>query len=263
MNLKYLLSFACAALVGFTSCEKQEESGTSRLQVRLTDAPGDYAAVHVEVVGVEIHREMGDNDSGWENLPLVKTGMINLLELTNGKNILLASADLPAGRISQLRLKLGDNNTLTLKDGQTVALNTPSGQTSGLKLQINEELKADVTYEMLLDFDAAQSIVRRGNTGQYNLKPVIRTITQALRGGIRGKVDPAAARPGILVMTATDTIAGGFTDTATGEFLIKGIPAGAYTVEFTAEAPYKIKETRSATVTNTDITDIGTVNLNP
>jgi hypothetical protein len=263
MKLKYLLSFACAALLGFTSCDNEKESGSARLQVRLTDAPGDFAAVNVEVVGVEIHRETVDNESGWQTLPLVKTGMINLLDLTNGKDVLLASADLPAGQISQIRLKLGNNNTLVLKDGSTVNLTTPSGQTSGLKLQVNQELKADVTYQMLLDFDAAKSIVPRGSTGQYNLKPVIRVITQAIRGGIRGKVDPAAAKPGILVLAGTDTIAGGFTDAATGDFLIKGIPQGSYTVEFTSQAPYKTKETRTATVTNEDITDIGVVNLNP
>src|SRR5688572_11474964 len=143
MKLKYLLSFACAALLGFTSCDNEQESGSASLQVRLTDAPGDYAAVNVEVIGVEIHRETGDNGSAWETLPLVKTGMINLLDLTNGKDVLLASADLPAGQISQIRLKLGNNNTLVLKDGRTVNLITPSGQTSGLKLQVNQELKAD------------------------------------------------------------------------------------------------------------------------
>lgn len=261
MQFKSLLPFAFAALLGFASCDNQNEAGQARLQVRLTDAPGDYAAVNVEVIGVEINRTTAEG-SGWENLALVKTGMINLLELTNGKNLLLASADLPAGDISQIRLKLGNNNTLVLKDGRTVALTTPSGQTSGLKLQVNETLKADVTYEMLLDFDAAKSIVPRGNSGQYNLKPVIRVITQAVKGGIRGKVDPAAAKPGILVLAGTDTIAGGFTDPATGDFLIKGLPAGSYTVEFTAAEPYKLKETKTATVTNTDITDIGTVNLN-
>jgi hypothetical protein len=189
--------------------------------------------------------------------------MINLLELTNGKNLLLASADLPAGKISQMRLKLGNNNTLTLRNGQTVALTTPSGQTAGLKLSINQELKADVTYEMLLDFDAAKSIVPRGNSGRYNLKPVIRVLTEAVRGGVRGKVDPAAARPGILVLAGPDTIAGGFPDPATGSFLIKGIPAGSYTIEFTAAAPYKTREVRTTTVTNTDIADIGVVSLNP
>lgn len=263
MKLKYFFPFACAILLGFTSCDQQNESGPARLQVRLTDAPGDYEAVNVEVIGVEVHRETSDGGTGWENLALVETGTINLLDLANGKSLLLASADLPAGKISQIRLKLGDNNTLTLKGGQTVALKTPSGQTSGLKLQVNEELKADVTYEMLLDFDAARSIVRRGNTGQYNLKPVIKVITQAVKGGIRGQVDPVAAKPGILVMAGTDTIAGGFTDATTGNFLIRGIPAGTYTVEFTSTAPYKTKETRTATVSNSDITDIGNVSMNP
>lgn len=263
MKFKYFLSFACVALLGFTSCDNEQESGSAQLQVRMTDAPGDYAAVNVEVIGVEIHRETVDNGSGWQTLPMVKTGMINLLDLTNGKDVLLASAELPAGQISQIRLKLGNNNTLVLKDGTQVNLTTPSGQTSGLKLQVNQELKAGVTYQMLLDFDAAQSIVPRGNSGQYNLKPVIRVITQAVKGGIRGKVDPAAAKPGILVLAGTDTIAGGFTDAATGDFLIKGVPAGSYTVEFTSQAPYKTKETRTATVTNDNITDIGTVSLNP
>jgi hypothetical protein len=262
MKIKHLLPFAFLALLGFSSCDKNNENGSAKLKVSLTDAPGDYAAVNVDVIGLEINRQTTDAESGWEPLTLKEPGIINLLELTNGRQLLLASADLPAGNISQIRLKLGNNNTLVLKDGRTVALNTPSGQTSGLKLQINQELKADVTYEILLDFDAAKSIVPRGNTGLYNLKPVIRTNTLAIKGGIRGKVTPAEAKPGILVLTAAnDTVAGGFTDAATGDFIIKGISAGTYNVEFTSAAPYKLKETRTVTVTNDNITDMGQVSL--
>ncbi|WP_034256665.1 DUF4382 domain-containing protein [Adhaeribacter aquaticus] len=264
MKLKFLVPFAFAALLGFTSCDNSKDNnGSAKLNIHLTDAPGDYAAVNVDVVGVEIHNENQDNGTGWQTLNMVNRGIINLLNLSNGRNMLLASAELPAGKIGQIRLKLGNNNTLVLRNGQTVNLNTPSGQSSGLKLQVNQELKPDVTYEILLDFDAAKSIVKRGNSGQYNLKPVIRTITTAVKGGIRGKINPAAARPGILVLTAAnDTIAGGFSDATTGDFLLKGISAGTYTVEFSSVAPYKLKDTRTVVVTNEDITDVGIVNLN-
>jgi len=264
MKLKYWAPLAFSVVLGFSACNKNSDNnGAAKLNISLTDAPGDYAAVNVEVVGVEIHRESATIDSGWEALTLLQPGMINLLDLSNGRQLLLASADLPAGQISQIRLKLGNNNSLQFKDGRTVALNTPSGQTSGLKLQINQELKADVTYEILLDFDAAKSIVPRGNSGQFNLKPVIRTITQAIKGGIKGKVTPVAAKPGILVLTAAnDTVAGAFTDATTGNFLIKGISAGTYKLEFTANAPYQMKMTKNITVTNDNIADAGTVDLN-
>lgn len=244
--MKKLLSFALFALIGLNSCDQNKESGSAKLKISLTDAPGDYTAVNVEVIGVEINRQATDNESSWETLTLLKPGVINLLELTNGRKLLLASVNLLAGNISQIRLKLGDNNTLDLRDGRTVALKTPSGQTSGLKLQINQELKADVTYEILLDFDAAKSVVPRGNTGQYNLKLVIRINTLAVKGGIRDKVTPAEAKPGILVLTSTqDTVAGAFTDIATDDFVIRGINAGTYQVEFTSAEPYKLKEIKN------------------
>ncbi|MDQ3291250.1 MAG: DUF4382 domain-containing protein [Bacteroidota bacterium] len=255
-----------AILLGFSSCDNSKESsGKATLNVSLTDAPGDFSEVNVEVLGVEINKEEQATETGWQPLTMEETGTINLLDLSNGKSALLASAELPAGKISQIRLKLGSNNTLKLKDGSIVKLTTPSGQTSGLKLQINQELEADVTYEILLDFDAAKSVVKRGNSGQYNLKPVIRTITQAVAGGIRGKVTPIEAKAGILVLNAaaTDTLAGGFADATTGDFLIKGITAGTYKVEFSSTAPYQEKVVKEVTVTNTSITDVGSINMNP
>ncbi len=265
MKINFFLPLALTVLLGFSACDTKDNAGTAKLNVSLTDAPGDFAEVNVEVLGVEVSKEEQATESGWQPLAMAKTGIINLLDLSNGKSALLASSELPIGKISQIRLKLGNNNTLKLKDGTTVALTTPSGQTSGLKLQINQELEADVTYEILLDFDAAKSVVKRGNTDKYNLKPVIRTITQAVAGGIRGKVIPVAAKAGILVLNAaaTDTLAGGFTDAATGDFLFKGITAGTYKVEFSSTAPYQEKITKEVTVTNNSIADMGNVDMNP
>lgn len=265
MKTKYFLSLAFVALLGFSACDDtKDNAGNAKVKISLTDAPGDFAEVNVDVIGIEISQKAEGDESGWQSLTVLKPGVLNLLDLSNGKTLLLASADLPAGTISQIRLKLGNNNSLKLKNGTTVALKTPSAQTAGLKLKIDQKLKADVTYDILLDFDAARSIVNRGNSGQYNLKPVIRTITQAVAGGVRGKVVPAAAKAGILVLngSATDTLAGGFADAVTGDFVIKGINAGTYKVEFTSTAPYQTKITHDITVTNNSITDIGTIDMN-
>ncbi|WP_210489798.1 DUF4382 domain-containing protein [Rufibacter aurantiacus] len=263
MKKRLLFGMLWTAAVGFAACsDENDPAGSSRMEVRLTDAPGNYEEVNVDIRSVQIHREANDDEAGWETLETIHPGVYNLLDFANGRDTLLASANLPAGRISQIRLVLGNNNTLKLKgENTTRPLTTPSGQTSGLKLQINADLVADVTYRLLLDFDAAKSIVPRGNSGQYNLKPVIRTYAQAIAGGIRGTVTPAAAKPGILVISAANDTIGGFTDDA-GRYLIKGIPAGTYKVQFSTTAPYQNKELTNITVTNETITDVPAVDLN-
>lgn len=252
-----------AALLLVGGCSKQSENGPSKLEVRLVDAPGDYAAVNVDVQKVQIHVSDDDQEDGWQTLPLVRPGVYNLLDYTNGSSALLTSADYPAGRISQIRLILGPNNTLTLRDGRTVALNTPSGQQSGLKLKIDADLQANVTYQLVLDFDVAKSVVARGNSGQYNLKPVIRTVTTAVAGGIRGAVTPAAARPAVLAIRTSaapnDTVS--TTADATGGFLLRGLPAGTYRVEVLPGAPYRAAVSSNVAVTNDRITDVGTVSV--
>lgn len=260
MKAKFVIPFLLSGLVWFSACDSEKEgNGTARMEVRMTDAPGDYEEVNIDIRSVQIHKEDTESESGWLTLDNIHPGIYNLLDFANGRDTLLASANLPAGTISQIRLVLGNNNTLTLKDGRTVDLKTPSGQTSGVKVKINAELQEDVTYVVLLDFDAAKSIVARGN-GQYNLKPVVRTITKAVAGGIKGKVTPAEYKPGIYVIsTANDTI-GGFANEH-GDFLIKGIKAGTYTVKFYTQDNAHDKTIENVSVSQDQIKDLGVVEL--
>jgi hypothetical protein len=234
----------------------------SKFEVRLTDAPGDYAAVNLDVQRVQVHVKDDNDESGWQDLALIRPGIYNVMNFTNGNSALLTSADFPAGKISQMRLILGPNNTLVLRDGTVKALTTPSAQQSGLKLKIDAELERDVTYQLVLDFDVAKSIVKRGNSGEYNLKPVIRTITTAVAGGIRGTVTPAEARPLVLAIRTSvapnDTLS--TTADAAGGFLLRGVPAGAYRVEFQTSPLYG-GATRTTTVSNEQITDLGSVSV--
>lgn len=259
MKRKYIFPLLLSGLIGFSSCDSESDTGTARMEVRMTDAPGNYEEVNVEIESVQIHAGEGDDEGGWTTLDEINPGVYNLLDFANGRDTLLASAELPVGHISQIRLILGDDNTLKLKDGTVVDLKTPSGQTSGVKLQLNAHLEEDVTYMVLLDFDAAKSVVAKGNGG-YNLKPVVRTITQAVAGGIKGKVTPAAYKPGIYVISAANDTIGGFAND-NGDFLIKGVKAGTYTVKFYTEDDAHNKTIEGVSISQDQIKDLGTVEL--
>jgi hypothetical protein len=248
------LALACFTML-MIACDSDEKN--ARLQVWLTDAPGDYEAVNVEVIGVEVHVGDGENESGWKSLN-VDGGVYNLLELTNGLDTLLGEIEIPAGKVSQIRLKLGNENSIRI-DGEDHDLDTPSGQQSGLKLQVHETLSAGVTYKILLDFDVARSIVVTGNE-TYKLKPVIRTITEAVDGAIKGKVNPKEATPAIYAIVGVDTVATTFSD-STGAFLIRGLAAGSYDVSVVPNSNYTpvLKENVSVTIGN--VTDLGVVDV--
>ncbi len=187
------------------------DGGSGVLRVSLTDAPAcGYDNVWVTVTKVRVHRSdtAADGDAGWSEIAVDPTGKgrrIDLLELQNGVLADLGQTALPAGRYSQVRLVLADNrevagaNQLVLsKTGEVVALDTPSAQQSGLKLKHAFEVEPGAEADLVLDFDACRSIVKAGNSGKYNLKPVV-SVIPILTGAVAGAVDPQAARGGASV----------------------------------------------------------------
>ena len=237
------------------SCSDEEKN--ARLEIRLTDAPGDYEAVNVDIQGIEIHSDDGNMSNGWRSLNVQK-GQYDLLTLTNGIDTLLASAELPAGRVSQIRLILGDNNSVRI-DGQELELTTPSAQQSGLKLNVHADLMEGITYKILLDFDAARSIVRTGN-GAYNLKPVIRSITEATSGAIKGQVTPVESLPAVFAIVGSDTLGTTYADDG-GNYFLKGLPGGTYRVSFDSKEGYSDFSKEGVSVTVGSVTDMGNVSL--
>src|SRR5258706_7796793 len=111
----------------FLSCNKNSSGGgTGHLQVMLTDDPASYDAVYIDVQKVEIKVSPDTNsNSGWQTINVLRPGVYNLLKFSNGIDTLLAAADVPAGKISQMRLVLGDNNSVVI-DSQSYPLKTPS-----------------------------------------------------------------------------------------------------------------------------------------
>ncbi|PKD21518.1 carbohydrate-binding protein [Salegentibacter salinarum] len=237
LKLKSLLLAAVVAF-GFTSCSDDDENGieegNAQLTVRMTDAPGDYDEVWVDVqdVMIKTEAEVGEEEGEWESLSNVETGRYDLLELTGGVSQLLADVEIPAGYLDQIRLVLGPDNVVVI-DGEENPMATPSAQQSGLKLNIQQELEAGESYEYLLDFDVDESIGTTGNGG-YILKPVIRMSAMANTGSIVGEVHPSDTRSLVKAQNASHTISA-YTDEG-GNFALHGVPAGTYQVTITPDA---------------------------
>lgn len=247
----------------FTACNDNDDSSqTSRMTVRMTDAPGDYDEVNIDVQDVLIKTITDSDDSeGWVSIGTVTPAVYNLLDLTGGVSVLLADKIIPAGYLGQIRLLLGDNNTV-VKDGVTYDLNTPSAQQSGLKLNINQTLLAGASYDFLLDFDVAHSVVvSAGGSGNYNLHPVIRVSTAATSGVIKGTISPVLTGYQVEVSVPVgDTTISAFAD-ETGVFQLNGVPAGTYTVTLTPEVASgkTVKTIANVVVVNGEITNVGSV----
>ncbi len=170
MKAAYFVALIAVGMLGIsTGCKKKE--GTSQMTVKMVDAPGDFQQVNVEVLQVQVHHD----GQGWINLP-TNAGIYDLLTLQNDVSATLVNAGtLPSGHLEQFRLILGDENNVMV-DSLFYPLATPSAQQSGLKINLNADFDPNTQYELVLDFDAEQSIVTHG-TGTYSLKPVIKVLS--------------------------------------------------------------------------------------
>ncbi len=248
-----IFAIITALIIGCSKTSEFDDGAaeTARLTFRLTDAPGGYDEVNIDIVGVQaiINDSIIDLETN--------TGIYNLLDFANGKDTLLVDQEIPAGTLSQVRLILGENNSLLIDDS-SVDLKTPGAQQSGLKLNIHQEFLPGIAYEYLIDFDAGKSIVKTGN-GKYNLKPVIKVFTEAVSGIIEGVVSPVDARPVILAISASDDTSSSFADTLSGNFMFRGLPEGTYELQFMPLAPFSDSTLKDIMVERGKITSLDTL----
>jgi len=244
---------ALITTLGITSCNKDnanDATASAHINMYLTDAPAAYDAVYIDVQSIEII-----SDEGTTTHTLLHPGVYDLLKFNSGIDTLMISEDLSPRTVSQIRLILGENNSVVV-DGVSHLLATPSAQTSGLKLNVHYTFEAGITYDLWMDFDASQSIVEQGN-GDYSLKPVIRIYTEAESGAISGKIIPIDAASYVQAITPTDTF--GTTINADGSFLIGGLVSGSYDVKFSAVAGFTDITVPDVSVSNGSVTEIGEI----
>lgn len=183
------------------------DAGRGTLQVSVTDAPAcGFSNVFVTVNKVRVHSSASADTSagGWVDIDVVPARKIDLLSLTNGVMTVLGQTALPAGNYQQVRLVLDANrgggasalaNSVVPVGGAEQPLDTPSAVQSGIKINRSFSVARGTLTDLVLDFDACKSVVRRGN-GTFGLKPVVTAIPMTVSGEVNGVV---AAAPGARV----------------------------------------------------------------
>lgn len=239
---------------------------TGTLSVSLTDAAaGGFDEVNVTISKVRVHMsaDAEEDDGGWSEIALNPVRKINLLDLQNGILEDLGETPLPVGHYTQLRLVLVSNdvepfaNSVVPTDGAEVALVTPSAVQSGIKLINAFDIAAGERIDLVLDFDALKSVVKRGN-GTYTLKPVVRVVPTALNG-ITGFVDTALLDSNVMVTAQEEgEIIRSTTPTQTGEFFLARLETGDYDVVITADGHATAVIAGVPVETETSVTGIST-----
>ncbi len=202
-----MLAFGCGG-----GSRDHDGPAMGAMSVRLVDGPiNGYTEINLNIQKVEVI----SSDSGWITLG-TPDRTINLLTLTGGVSATLANgATLPAGHYTQMRLVLGNGNTLKLADGTVVDLTTPSGMQSGIKLIVNVDVPAGMTKDVVIDFDAAHSIqvTQTGASMKYILRPTIRAVDLVATGSISGTLTDSAGAPlaGVEVTAQTLDLSGNAT----------------------------------------------------
>ncbi len=251
----FLLIIGVAIFIG--ACQKQIDepvanSDTKKLSVYLTDGPCNFDSLFVDIRFVEVkidtskrHRNddhHGDDDDDdddnhhhhdkygfWDTLS-INAGVYNILKLRNGLDTLLASGNIPAGKIRKIRITLGTNNSIVVGSvSHPLLLSSGTNNYVYVKIHSDDEDDHISTQSAIwLDFDVCKSI--RISGGQYFLKPFLKTFSMKKSGRVEGKVFPRAALPFVEIFNATDT---GFAIPENdGKYKIRGLKTGVYKIKF-------------------------------
>jgi len=237
-------SLALLAGCGGGDSDTTATASTGTLKLSITDAPAcGYDNVFITVKEVRVHQseDAVDGDEGWQTIPVIDAPRrIDLLELTNGVLEELGQAVLPAGKYTQMRLVLADNSESTPLANSVVLsgtkaeepLKTPSGQQSGIKMNVDITVEPDTVADFVIDFDACKSVVKAGASGKYLLKPVVSVIAviSSTAQRIVGYLNTTTMGESTLVSAQKDGVVVKATvpDAITGEFVLFPVPVGTY-----------------------------------
>ena len=252
------VAILCSAFLGMgcgDSSTNPSDTGTGTLKVSMTDAPARFDAVNVTFseISANVNGEWVTVHSGAQT--------IDLLQWNNGQSIVVGEANVPAGTYNQIRLKI--NKAEVIENGQTYALNVPSGAQSGLKLNTHFEVISGSTYEIVLDFDADRSVVKTGSAQSSNkfiLKPTLRAVSLAITGSISGSVSSTVNAPIAFAIVGSDTVTSTIVNSISGEFKLAFLPAGNYTVVVQDTTGANVSANGSAVVVGSD-NQLGIFNL--
>lgn len=284
-NTRLLIVAAMAMLLSFglTSCKKSGSNeaavppGKENVSLYLTDGPGLFDQVLIDIKSVKVlvdtttrkHDREDWDDRGrsekkdsvfvWETLN-IKPGVYDILKFRNGADTLLAASNITKGSIRVIKIELGTNNSV-VKDSVSYPLYLPANANNYVlvKLQGHEfEEFLPGKKRLWLDFDVSRSIVQEGNNRFY-LKPVFHFFVVSNTGSIAGRVTPREGYPVVTVFNSSDT-AYALPDKE-GNFKVRGIADGKYSVYINASNGYADTTITNVSVTAPRETSLGNIKL--
>jgi len=189
------LNLVSALLLGMAlvGCDLSEDD-TGTLSLDITDAPvTNVKKVVIKLSGISLK----GSENGLSKLFIyVEPLSIDLLALQGtDTQSLFNQQTILSGVYNEIRLIIEQDEQLDtyieFNDGSQVELTVPSGSQSGLKLKGGITVPVNGSASFTIDFDVLNTIVKAGNSGKYNLKPVLRIVNNIEVGVISGTVDVA------------------------------------------------------------------------
>jgi hypothetical protein len=144
--------------------ETDTQADQGRMNFYISDeknAIDDFEHLNVTISKVGFQR--GGESGNWTEYD-VDNRTVDLTELKGDNATLLQTFDLQSGNYTKVFIHVDDVNG-TLTDGNQTDVKLPSS-----KLQLNENFEVGGGEE--LDFVYDITVVKRGNSGSYNIKPV-------------------------------------------------------------------------------------------
>ena len=157
------------------------------IEVRATDPPpADVISAVVYLTEIEVHRAAGnvssdnttsdnatsDDTGGWITVIDVATSF-DLMEVVDGVEAILGSANVTAGKYTQIRMTV-DRVEVVTTDGDNVTAEVPG---SKLKIVRPFDIGGGETTVLTLDFDGEKSLVVTG-AGKFFFKPVVKLLIE-------------------------------------------------------------------------------------
>lgn len=268
----------CSALLACVACGGSQASGSGKMSVKMTDAPGDFQAAAVTITQINLQ-----GAGGATVLSNSKT-TVNLLKLQNDVSTLVQDAVVPEGTYTGLDLVISGGYVQVAQAGGgsaiyasspayeglpagarvTGTLQMPGFGQAGLKVSLpgGNVTVGTGSRVLLVDFDVQQSFGQQaGASGMWVLHPVMTATDFSLSGALDVSLAAAASLtlPPPLALGSFDAVltnsagsakklqlaaaAGASTATTTFSYLLPG----SYTLSFAVDPSVSATATLATT----------------
>jgi hypothetical protein len=230
-------------------------SGTSTMNIRMTDGPGNFDKVYLDIQEVWVNVD----GKGWVMVPMTRRGVYSILELNNGDDTLIASLRMNPGHIKQVKLVLGTNNHVVV-NGTMQTIESSTIDQSRLIINVDETLDVNSSVVIWIDLDMGRSLYHYLNAWRF--KPWMRCFTHHKTGAIKGTISPVGSAFYTYVVpnnNVNDTF--GTYIRSNGYFKIFGLKPGAYKVNFITASGTVVKSLNAVNVNASSETNLNTVTI--